>query len=65
MRDVTLREDASKVCADNRARNLATLRNLEMGLIRQHGRTGIAATIRDAQYDNNLLHALLRLEPAL
>jgi hypothetical protein len=36
-----------------------------MGLIRQHGRTGIAATIRDAQYDNNLLHALLRLEPAL
>ena len=65
VRDVTLREDASKVCADNRARNLATLRNAEMGLIRQHGRTDIAATIRDAEYDKNLLHALLRLEPAL
>jgi predicted transposase YbfD/YdcC len=64
VRDVTLREDASKVHADNRARNLATLRNAEMGLIRQHGRTGIAATIRDAEYDKHLIHALLRLEPA-
>lgn len=64
MRDVTLREDASKVRADNRARNLATLRNAEMGLIRQHGRTGIAATIREAEYDKDLIHALLRLEPA-
>jgi predicted transposase YbfD/YdcC len=65
IRDVTLREDASKVHADNRARNLATLRNAEMGLIRQHGRTGIAATIREAEYDKDLIHALLRLEPAL
>jgi predicted transposase YbfD/YdcC len=65
VRDVTLREDASKVHAGNRARNLATLRNAEMGLIRQHGRTGIAATIREAEYDKHLIHALLRLEPAL
>ncbi|HEX3964042.1 MAG TPA: hypothetical protein VHZ03_46590 [Trebonia sp.] len=65
VRDVTLREDTSKVHAGNRARNLATLRNAEMGLIRQHGRTGIAATIRDAEYDKHLIHALLRLEPAL
>ena len=65
VRDVTLREDSSKVRADNRARNLATLRNTEIGLIRQHGRTGIAATIRQAEYDKDLLHALLRLEPAL
>lgn len=65
VRDVTLREDASKVHAGNRARNLATLRNAEMGLIRQHGRTGIAATIREAEYDKNLIHALLRLEPAI
>ena len=65
IRDVTLREDASKVHAGNRARNLATLRNAEMGLIRQHGRTGIAATIREAEYDKDLLHALLRLEPTL
>jgi predicted transposase YbfD/YdcC len=63
--DVTLREDASKVHADNRARNLATLRNAEIGLIRQHGRTGIAATFREAEYDKDLIHALLRLEPAI
>ena len=36
-----------------------------LGLIRQHGRTGIAATIRDAEYDKHLIHAQLRLEPAL
>nr|MDQ2813690.1 ISAs1 family transposase [Actinomycetota bacterium] len=65
IRDVTLREDASKVHADNRARNLATLRNAEMGLIRQHGRTDIAATIRETEYDKHLIRALLRLEPAL
>jgi hypothetical protein len=53
------------VHAANRARNLATLRNAEMGLIRQHGRTGIAATIRETEYDKHLLRALLRLEPAL
>jgi predicted transposase YbfD/YdcC len=65
VRDVTLREDSSKVHSRNRARNLTTLRNTEIGLIRQHGRNDIAATIRDAKYDKNLLHALLRLEPAL
>ena len=36
-----------------------------MGLIRQAGYNGIAATIRDAEYDNTLLLALLRLTPAL
>jgi len=64
VRDVTLREDASKVRAASRPRNLATLRNLQTGLIRQHGRTGIAAAIRDAEYDKTLVYALLRLEPA-
>jgi predicted transposase YbfD/YdcC len=64
VRDVTLREDVSKVRAAARPRNLATLRNLQTGLIRQHGRTGIAAAIRDAEYDKTLVYALLRLEPA-
>ncbi len=65
VRDVTLREDASKVRAASRPRVLATLRNLAIGLIRQSGRTGIAATIRDAEWDKTLLLALLRLTPAL
>jgi predicted transposase YbfD/YdcC len=45
VRDVTLREDSSKVRAQSRPRNLATLRNLVTGLIRQAGRNDIAATI--------------------
>ena len=36
-----------------------------MSLIRQAGRDGIAATIRDAEYDRTLLFALLRLTSAL
>lgn len=65
VRDVTLREDASRVRAGSRPRTLATLRNLTMGLIRQSGHDGIAATIRDAEYDSTLLLALLRLTPDL
>jgi predicted transposase YbfD/YdcC len=65
VRDVTLREDSSRVRAQSRPRNLATLRNLMTGLIRQSGRNDIAATISDAEYDNVLLAALLRLTPAL
>ena len=65
VRDVTLREDPSKVRAASRPRNLATLRNLQTELIRQHDRTGIAATIRDAEYDKDLIYALLRLGTAL
>jgi predicted transposase YbfD/YdcC len=65
VRDVTFREDASKVRAGSRPRAMATLRNLIMGLIRQSGRDDIAATIRDAEHDKDLLLALLRLTPAL
>ena len=61
VRDVTLREDSSKVRAGSRPRALATLRNLTMGLIRQDGHQDIAATIRDAEYDDALIMALLRL----
>jgi predicted transposase YbfD/YdcC len=65
VRDVTLREDASKVRAGSRPRVLATVRNLTAGLIRQSGHDGIAVTIRDAEYDNDLLYALLRITPDL
>jgi predicted transposase YbfD/YdcC len=65
VRDATLREDASKVSAANRARNLVTLRNLVNGLIRQSGRNGIAATIRDTEYEEGLLTALARFDTAL
>lgn len=63
-RDVTFREDASRVRAGARPRVLATLRNLVIGLIRQAGHPGIAATIRQAEYDKTLLLAILRLTPA-
>jgi predicted transposase YbfD/YdcC len=62
VRDVTLREDSSQVRAGSRPRIMATLRNLTMSLIRQAGLKGIAATIRDAEGDNDLLLAILRLE---
>lgn len=65
VRDVTLREDSSKVRAGSRPRAMTTLRNLTTGLIRQAGYDGTAAAIRDAEYDNDLLYALLRITPDL
>jgi predicted transposase YbfD/YdcC len=65
VRDVTLREDSSKVRAQSRPRNLATLRNLLTGLCRQAGRNDIAAAIREAEFDNDLLTAITRLTPDL
>ena len=64
VRDVTLGEDSSQVRAGSRPRVLTTLRNLNTGLIRQAGLHEIAATIRAAALDNDLLLALLRLGPA-
>jgi hypothetical protein len=61
VRDATLREDDSKVRAQGRPRNLATLRNLLTGLCRQLGLKDIAATIREAEYDKDLLTAITRL----
>jgi predicted transposase YbfD/YdcC len=60
-RDATLREDDCKVRAQNRPRNLATLRNLLGGLCHQLGFDGTAATIREAEYDKGLLTAITRL----
>jgi predicted transposase YbfD/YdcC len=59
VRDVTFREDASKVRTDSRPRIMATLRNLIIGLIRQAGHTRIAATIRKIKNDPHLIYALM------
>ena len=64
VRDVTFREDSSQVRTGSRPRVLTALRNLNTGLIRQAGLTETAATVREAKYDNDLLLAILRLEPA-
>jgi predicted transposase YbfD/YdcC len=62
VRDVTYREDASRVRTGTRPRIMATLRNLAIGLIRQAGHTKIAATIRKIKYDSRLLLAILGLQ---
>jgi len=61
VRDVTLREDSSRVRTGPRPRIMATLRNLTIGLIRQGGYTKIAATIRKIKHDTALLIAILGL----
>jgi predicted transposase YbfD/YdcC len=61
VRDVTFREDSSKVRTDSRPRIMATLRNLVIGLIRQAGHTRIAATIRKIKNDPHLIYALMGL----
>ena len=62
VRDVTFREDSSRVRTGPRPRIMATLRNLAIGLIRQAGYTKIAATIRKIKYDTSLLLAILGLK---
>jgi predicted transposase YbfD/YdcC len=61
VRDVTYREDASRVRTGPRPRIMATLRNLAIGLIRQAGYTKIAATIRKIKHDTTQLIAILSL----
>lgn len=62
VRDVTFREDSSRVRTGPRPRIMATLRSLAIGLIRQAGYTKIAATIRKIKHDTGLLLAILGLE---
>jgi len=64
VRDVTFREDSSRVRTGPRPRIMATLRNLAIGLIRQAGHTRIAVTIRKLKYDTDLLLAVLGLQNA-
>ena len=61
VRDVTFREDASRVRTSSRPRIMTTLRNLAIGLIRQAGHTRIAATIRKIRNHPHLLYALMGL----
>lgn len=62
VRDVTFREDASKVRTGSLPRIMATLRNLAISLIRLACYTRIGPTIREIQYDIGLLAAVLGLE---
>ena len=62
VRDVTFREDSSRVRTGPRPRIMATLRNLAIGLIRQAGYIKIAATIRKIRHDTALLLAILGLK---
>ena len=62
VRDVTFREDASKVRTGSLPRAMATLRNLAIGLIRLAGYTRIAPTIRKIRYDTALLIEILGLK---
>jgi predicted transposase YbfD/YdcC len=61
VRDVTFREDASRVRTGSRPRTMATLRHLVIGLIRQAGYTRIAATIRKIRNSPHLIYALMGL----
>ena len=62
VRDVTFREDSSRVRTGPRPRIMATLRNLAIGLIRQAGHTRIAPVIRKIRHDTALLIAILGLK---
>ncbi|HET9897537.1 MAG TPA: transposase [Streptosporangiaceae bacterium] len=62
VRDVTYREDSSRVRTGTRPRIMATLRNIAIGLIRQAGHTKIAATIRRIRHNPALLLAILGLQ---
>lgn len=64
VRDVTYREDSSRVRTAARPRIMATLRNLAIGLIRQAGHTKIADTIRKIKHDPHLPLAILGLQTA-
>lgn len=51
VRDTTFGEDASKIRTGHGPENMATLRNLAINTLRQHGHHNIAAGLRHASYD--------------
>jgi predicted transposase YbfD/YdcC len=61
VRDVTLREDSSRVRTSPRPKITTTLRNLAIGLIRRADYTKFAATIRKIKHDTARLIAILGL----
>ncbi|WP_328624550.1 ISAs1 family transposase [Streptomyces sp. NBC_00353] len=51
IRDVTFAEDASQVRTGHGPENMATLRNLAINKLREHGHTSIAAGLREMSYE--------------
>jgi predicted transposase YbfD/YdcC len=64
VRDVTCREDASRIRTGPRPQAMITLRNLAIGLIRQAGHPMIAPTMRQISHNPALLMAILGIQPA-
>jgi hypothetical protein len=52
VRDVTFGEDASKIWTGHGPENMATLRNLAHGWLRDVGHDSIAAARREMSYDD-------------
>jgi predicted transposase YbfD/YdcC len=63
VRDVTLGEDASQVRSAAAPEVLAGLRNVVVGLLRQHGYTNIAAALRHFAWSPGAALRLLGLKP--
>ncbi|MCX4775380.1 hypothetical protein [Streptomyces sp. NBC_01264] len=51
VRDVTFTEDASRIRTGHGPANMATLRNLAINKLREHGHTSIAAGLREMSYE--------------
>ncbi|MFE1045457.1 ISAs1 family transposase [Streptomyces olivaceus] len=51
VRDTTFAEDASQIRAGHGPENMATLRNLAINRLREHGHTSIAAGLREMSYE--------------
>ncbi|WP_406163190.1 transposase [Streptomyces sp. NBC_01005] len=51
VRDSTFGEDASRIHIGHGPENMATLRNLAINTLRQHGYRNIAAGLRHASYE--------------
>jgi predicted transposase YbfD/YdcC len=64
VRDVTYREDASRIRTGNTPRIMATLRNVSISLLRIHDTTNIAAALRYNARKSRRILKLLELLPA-
>ncbi|MFV2127191.1 ISAs1 family transposase [Micromonospora sp. LOL_013] len=64
VRDVTFREDASRIRTGNAPRVMATLRNVSVSLLGIHDTTNIAAALRYNARNNSRILKLLQLQPA-
>jgi predicted transposase YbfD/YdcC len=64
IRDMTYREDASRIHTGNTPRAMATLRNVSISLLRISGATDIAAALRHNARKNRRVLKHLHLLPA-